>query len=68
MFPAEKARKERALYTKTLEDIVADLCGFIMREIIPTDGAYFDHEGDLASDKFRALTDIAGLNLKRNNM
>jgi len=49
---------------KTLENIVADLCGFIMREIIPNDKAYFDHEGDLASDKFRVLTDIAGLNLK----
>jgi len=52
----------------TLENIVADLCGFIMREIIPSDGAYFDHEGDLASDKCRALRDIAGLNLKRNDM
>jgi len=53
---------------ETLEDIVADLCGFIMREIIPSHGAYFDHEGDLASDKFRVLIDIAGLNLKRNDM
>jgi len=49
---------------KTLENIVADLCGFIMREIISSHGAYFDHEGDLASDKFRALTDTIGLNLK----
>jgi len=53
---------------KTLEDIVADLCGFIMREIILSDCAYFDHEEDLASDKFRVLTNIAGLNLKRNDM
>ena len=52
---------------KTLEDIVADF-GFIVREIIPSDGAYFDHEGDLGSDKFRVLTDIAGLNLKRKDM
>jgi len=53
---------------KTLEDIVADLCGFIVREIISSDGAYFDHEGDLVSDKFRALTDVASLILKRNDM
>jgi len=44
------------------------LCGFIMRKIIPSDGAYFDRAGDLASDKFRALTDIVGLNLMRNDM
>ena len=48
----------------TLENIVADLWGFIMREIISSDGAYFDHEGDLASDKFRVLIDVVGLNLK----
>jgi len=67
LFPAKKARKGRAFTPKTLEDIVADLCGFIMREIIPSDGAYFDHEGNLASDKFRVLTEIAGLNPKRND-
>jgi len=53
---------------KTMEDIVADLCGFIMREIIPSIGSYFDEAGDLASERFRALTDLAGLNLKRNDM
>jgi len=46
-----------------MEDIVADLCGFIMREIIPSIGSYFDEAGDLASERFRALTDLAGLNL-----
>jgi hypothetical protein len=52
----------------TLKNIVADLCGFIMREIIPRDGAYFHPEAYLANDKFRVLTDIAVLNMKRNNM
>jgi len=64
----KKQGKNVPFTPKTLEDIVADLCSFIMREIIPTDGAYFDHEGDLASDNFRVLIDIAGLNLKRNDM
>jgi len=51
-----------------MEDIVADLCGFIMREIIPSTGSYFYEASDLASERFRALTDLAGLNLKRNDM
>jgi len=63
-----KPGKDVPFTPKTLENIVVDLCGFIMREIIPSEGACFDHEGDLASDKFRVLTDITRLNLKRNDM
>jgi len=53
---------------KTMDNIVEDLCSFIMKEIIPTDGAYFDPEGELGSDKFRVLTDIAALDLRHNDL
>jgi len=50
---------------RTMQNIVADLCSFILREIVPSTGDYFDHEGELANNKFRVLTDIAGLDLKK---
>ena len=39
-----------------------------MREIIPSNAEYYDPQGELASDKFRVLSDVAGLDLRKRGM
>ena len=39
-----------------------------MREIIRSTGDYYDPEGELASEKFRVLADIEGLDLTKRGM
>jgi hypothetical protein len=66
--PKDGNKKDTPFTPKTMRNIVVDLCSFIMREVIPTVGDHFDPEGELASDRYRVLTDIAALKLSHGDL
>jgi hypothetical protein len=53
---------ERALY-----NIVEDLCSFILKDVIPSDGKYHNATNVLARPEYRMLTDISRLQFSRDN-
>ena len=50
-----------------LYNIVDDLCTFLLREVIPTEGKYHDRTSTLAKPEFRALRDINRLKLTQSD-
>jgi hypothetical protein len=46
---------------RTLYNIVEDLCSFILKEVISSDGKYHDATSVLARSEYRMLTDISRL-------
>jgi hypothetical protein len=53
---------EGALY-----GIVEDLCTIILKEVIRAEGKYHDASSTLAMQKFRILTQVSRLSLKRDS-
>jgi len=48
-----------------LDNIVEDICSFIMKQVIPRDGKYHDDESQLSWAQFRVLTEISKLKLTK---
>ena len=46
-----------------LDNIVEDICSFIMKHVIPREGKYHDDESQLSRPQFRVLTEINQLKL-----
>jgi hypothetical protein len=49
-----------------LYGIVEDLCTFILKEVIPTEGKYHDASNILAMLEFRILSEVSRLSLRRD--
>ena len=50
---------------RALDNIVEDICLFIMKHVIPREGKYHDDESQLSRPQFRGLTEISKLNLTK---
>ena len=50
---------------RALDNIVEDICSFIMKHVIPREGKYHDDESQLSRPKFRVLTEISKLKLTK---
>ena len=60
-------KKAKSVTQAVLYNIVEDLCTFLLREVIPTEGKYHDPTSVLANPEFRALRDISKLKLSRSD-
>ena len=50
---------------RALDNIVEDICSFIMKHVIPREGKYHDDESQLSRPEFRVLTEISKLKLTK---
>jgi hypothetical protein len=48
-----------------LDNIVEDICSFLMKHVIPREGKYHDDESQLSMPQFRVLTEISKLKLTK---
>ena len=58
---------DKSFSQKTIVGIIEDLCAFTMREIISYQGEYNDKALTSSDPKLMALSDIASLNLGRED-
>jgi len=58
--------KAKSTGEATLYNIVEDLCKFILREVIPSNGKYHDRTSALAKREYGALREISRLKLTRS--
>lgn len=50
---------------RALDNIVEDICSFLMKHVIPHEGKYHDDESQLSRPQFRVLTEISKLKLTK---
>jgi len=50
---------------RALDNIVVDICSFLMKHVIPQEGKYHDEESQLSRPQFRVLIDISKLKLTK---
>jgi hypothetical protein len=58
---------DKSFSQKTIVGIIEDLCAFTMREIISFQGEYNDKSITSSDPKLLALSDVASLNLGRED-
>jgi len=50
---------------RALDNIVEDICSFLMKHVIPHKGKYHDDESQLSRPEFRMIPEISKLKLTK---
>ena len=51
---------------RALDNIVDDICSFLMKHVIPCEGKYHDDESKLSMPQFQMLTEISKRKLTKD--